>query len=322
MSESARIIQPVGEGKSFFRCRTADEIANIHQNGRRLIEEAQAARQQWLDAHARMTRAQDKIGRSHSSEESAADTVEAGRLLQEELEAHSRSKLALERELARCQRLEDEVLAIQDQERARLARDLHDGIAQNLVAISLLLELHLRQLKDLGPESGAVRSGQNLVEILDQTVQEMRDLSHGLSGLETGDQGENLCPAFHTLAERLNASESVRCVVVCPDPPVLGSVNATHLYRIAQEAVSNALRHGRAGRIEIRFARVKGAKGQWRLTVTDDGVGLAEDAVPDSGGLGMRSMAYRAAVLGGVLEVRQANPTRDRPGTVVSCTFP
>lgn len=155
-------------------------------------------------------------------------------------------------------------------------------------------------------------------DLLTGTVQEMRGLSHGLSGVEVGTQGEKLGAALHALAEGINASGSVRCTVVCPDLPAPGETNATHLYRIVQEAVSNALRHGRAEQVEVRLVRTDG---RWQLTVTDDGVGVPAEAAPGSGGLGMRSMRYRAAVVGGTLEVRRASATGERPGTAVRCTF-
>lgn len=298
-------------------------MADIHQEGRRLIGQAQAVREQWLAAHARMALVQREIeqgGQGRRSAEDSLPTTATHRLLREEREAHARSRLALERELARGRKLEDEVLAIQDQERARLGRDLHDGICQDLAGVTFLLEMHLRQLEGLSPASSQpLQSGRQLREVLSGTIQQLRSLSHGLSGIEVGPQGEHFAGALRTLAERVSAYHGMHCVAVCPDPPALDGTTATHLYRIAQEAISNALRHGEAKHIEICFAR---AGERWRLSITDDGVGVPERRSSPGGGLGMRSMEYRAAVLGGVLEVRRATDAAPRPGTVVNCTFP
>ena len=184
-------------------------------------------------------------------------------------------------------------------------------------AATFLLELHLRQLRELGPESRALQTGEKLRDLLSATFQEMRGMAHGLSGVETGEQGERFGPALHALAERVSAAGTVRCTAVCPELPALGHANATHLYRIVQEAVGNALRHGRAQEIEIRFTRVGE---RWELTVKDDGIGVPAGKGPGSG-LGTRSMQYRAAVLGGTLETRPARATGERPGTVVRCAF-
>lgn len=199
-----------------------------------------------------------------------------------------------------------------------MARELHDGVCQSLISVTFLLETHLRQLRESGNDSKPLQSGGELRDMLAGTLQEMRGLSHGLSGVETGAQGEKLPAALSALAERVNASGSVRCTVVCPDLPALGQTNATHLYRLVQEAISNALRHAQAEQVEVRLARTGG---RWQLTVTDDGVGVSSGTAPDGGGLGMRSMQYRAAVLGGTLEVRRASAAGERPGTMVRCTF-
>lgn len=282
-----------------------------------MIEEARIAREQWHDAHSRMTLVHDRIGQIRWLEGEGSSDDTTASLLQQEREAHALSKIALERELVRGRRLEDEVLSIRDQERARLARDLHDGICQSLSAVTFMLEMHVRQLAALGPESKPAQSGQKVREMLTQTIREMRDLSHELSGVETCARGENLCVALHALAERLNASEAVRCVVACPELPTLDEAKATHLYRIAQEAVANALRHGKATHVEIGVARVNE---EWRLTVMDDGVGVPEKAAAGSG-LGMRSIAYRSAVIGGVLTVERGKAGGERPGTVVGCSW-
>ena len=131
--------------------------------------------------------------------------------------------------------------------------------------------MHLRSLQELAPGSRATQSGQQMREGLSRTLRELRGLSHGLGGIETGDQGERLSPALVSLAERLSASGDVRCTTVCAGEPALGRDRAVHVYRIVQEAVGNAMRHGKAEHVEIRF---EPADGKWRLSITDDGVGV------------------------------------------------
>ena len=294
-------------------------MADIQRESRSLIAQAHAAQQQWLAARSRMDWVRDGLHQSGRLTWLGAPEKALNARLQQEQEAHVRSKLALDREQARGRRLEDEVLAIQDQERDRLARDLHDGICQSLAGATLLLELHLRKLRESESNPAPLKTGEKLRDILSAAIQEMRGLSHGLSGLEVGPQGEKLGPALYALAEQVSAPGNVRCTAFCPELPALGQVNATHLYRIVQEAIGNALRHGRAQEIEIRCARMDV---WWELTVTDDGVGVpAGGASGGGGGLGMRSMQYRAAVLGGTLDVKRARATGERPGTMVRCVF-
>ncbi len=313
MNTSLRAVPSPDEDEFFLRLRSDDRMTEALREGQRALKQARTVQAQWQAACSRMARVRRDIEEDGwSSWESAAEIR-----LQQEERAHGLSKQTLERELARGRRLEDEVLAIQDQERERLARELHDGVCQNLASLTFLLEVHLRHLSGLEPGSPALRSGQQVNEVLSATLQEIRSLSHGLSGVETGDWGENLGPALHALAERLNATGGVRCTTVCPGAPALGREHATHIYRIVQEAVANAMRHGRAQHVEIRFEPVDG---QWQLTITDDGIGVPD--APTGGGLGMRSMQYRVTVLGGTLEVRRARAAGERPGTVVRCVFP
>jgi signal transduction histidine kinase len=121
--------------------------------------------------------------------------------------------------------------------------------------------------------------------------------------------------AFQELADNLTKGARVRCVFE-RDTPVLihDDAAATHLYRIAQEAVRNAIQHGKPKRIGITLAERNGLV---TLTVEDDGIGVPETA-PKSGGLGIRIMAHRAAMIGGSLAVEPA-PTG---GTIVTCSIP
>jgi signal transduction histidine kinase len=107
----------------------------------------------------------------------------------------------------------------------------------------------------------------------------------------------------------------ISCRVECAEPILIRDIGvATHLYHIAQEAVTNALKHGRASAIVLGLSRENGAG---LLTVEDDGIGLTEPPAR-SPGLGLRIMSYRANMVGGTLEVRRGA----QRGTVVCCRFP
>ena len=214
------------------------------------------------------------------------------------------------------------VLQFQERERARLGRDLHDGVCQSLAGISLLLGIFADQLArgegTAGEHAAEVR---RLQELLGQALFETRAVSHGLTPVELDPAGVPFALALEGLARRTDACFGITCTVRCPTGLTLGGTVAVHLYRIAQEAVGNAQRHGAAARVAIGLSR-RGAR--LHFTVRDDGVGIPEP-VPVHDGLGLRTMAYRAAMVGGNLRVRRGGlgggTVDGRPGTTVSCSF-
>jgi signal transduction histidine kinase len=126
---------------------------------------------------------------------------------------------------------------------------------------------------------------------------------------------EGLMAAFQELANNITKGTKVRCVFECERPVLVhNDAAATHLYRIAQEAVHNAMRHGKPKRIGINLSERNGLVS---LRVEDDGVGLPE-AGPEGPGLGIRIMEHRAAMIGGSFSIEPA-PTG---GTIVTCSFP
>jgi signal transduction histidine kinase len=120
--------------------------------------------------------------------------------------------------------------------------------------------------------------------------------------------------ALVDLTSRINAESGVACTFVCYDPvPLADNATATHLYRIAQEAVSNALKHGRASRIEVSLGRTHGLL---TLRIADDGVGVGnQGAKPE--GLGLRIMRYRADIARAIFSIE--SPAAG--GTLVTCTL-
>jgi PAS domain S-box-containing protein len=208
--------------------------------------------------------------------------------------------------------LEREVLEVSNREQQRIGNDLHDGLGQELTGIALLLR---------GVENRAEREAPALSQAIEEVALLVNDaifttraLARGLSPV-TFDRG-GLAIALEGLARRLSAMFhiDVRCEADEALERGLESVNALHLYRIAQEAVTNAAQHGSAGLVQIAL-RFDGERGL--LRIEDNGGGF-NPATHHSKGLGLRIMHYRAQMMAGSLRIESAH---DR-GTVVSCWFP
>lgn len=213
----------------------------------------------------------------------------------------------LEREADERRRLEREIARIGDEERRRLGHEVHDGVCQQLAGALLRCQALERRLEQgVPPGSADLKALSNL---LGETIQEARGVAEGLCPLEATP--EALAPALRTLAERTRLMSGIPCEFLSSgDLDVADGTAAQHLYRIAQEALSNAVRHAHAHRLTIEL---HGAGGALLLQVKDDGVGLP--AVATSGGMGLRTMAFRAQALDAELTVE---PGRDG-GTCVSC---
>ncbi|MFB6247339.1 MAG: PAS domain S-box protein [Salinibacter sp.] len=215
------------------------------------------------------------------------------------------------RDISERRRLEKEILNVSEQERRRIGQDLHDGLGQMLTGIGLLSQDLARQLREEGHERA-----EDMVEITEhvkEADQYARDLSHGLIPVDVEANG--LGEALRRLATNAERLFDVDCTFQEVEQALVhDNTSATHLYRIAQEAVNNAVRHGEADRITIALAA--GAE-QIRLRVRDDGIGFEAEDAPDAG-MGVRIMNYRARIIGGTLDVSSALGE----GTVVTCTLP
>lgn len=216
----------------------------------------------------------------------------------------------ISRDITDRKRLEREVLRISERERRRIGQDLHDGLGQHLAGIAYLVKaLERRLAKECPVESMEVR---RIGELVTQAIGQSRDLSKGLHPVEPGPDG--LMASLHELAGQVEGMFHVGCEFRCDEPvPVTDAAVATHLYRIAQEAVSNAVRHGAGNRTTIRLAE---HDGRVVLAVRDNGVGIPERT--DGAGMGMRVMAHRAQTVGGTLSIRRGA----RGGTRVVCSVP
>ncbi len=212
------------------------------------------------------------------------------------------------RDITRRKQLERQVLAISERERRAFARELHDSLGQQLTGIAYLSNVARDRLREQGsPEAPEVA---RISRLLKQAIEETRRVSRGLSPVRPEPDG--LRAALGELAAHTRSVFAIDCRLRCPKPvPIPDSEAATHLYRIAQEAVNNALRHGRARRIGIRLDV---RRGMLTLCIADNGQGI-RPLSPRRKGLGMRVMQYRAGLLQGTLSVSR----RPEGGTEVRC---
>jgi PAS domain S-box-containing protein len=228
----------------------------------------------------------------------------------DELEQLRQQRTALlEKEVAERARLEREVIESCGREQRRIAYDLHDGVGQQLVGIALSAKLLEQELRAERPAQAKKASA--IVRLANKTARHARLTARSLEGADgVGD----LKVALEALAA--NAQRNCRVVAnVKADPssfPVSAPA-AAQLYRIVQEALHNAVEHGRAHKVEIDLAV---DRDNMVLTVRDDGKGFDRSAA--SNGMGLRIMRYRAQCIGGSCEV-QSNRTE---GTIVICRVP
>lgn len=205
--------------------------------------------------------------------------------------------------------LEQEVIRVAEEEQATIGHNLHDGIGQTLTGIhSLTLQLE-NELQGEHQKSAA-----RIGELLQQAVAEVRRMSHGLSPVSVRHRG--LAGGLKLLAETISTDFRVKTTCeVDPRVQVGDPERETNLYRIAQEAVNNALRHGNPRHIIITLKQLTASHAG--LEVRDDGRGMKLNQNKGNG-IGLRVMRYRSDLIGGELSIRAA-PKR---GVRVTCCFP
>jgi signal transduction histidine kinase len=206
--------------------------------------------------------------------------------------------------------MEKELLEISHREQMRIGQDLHDGLGQHLTGITFLTRALEKRLAGQGlPEAAEAAEVSRLVM---QALSQTRSLARGLFPVELEAKG--LVAAFRELAATVEDVFGVACALDCDESVVIRDQTvATHLFRLAQEAVSNAVRHGKAKHLAVELKR---AGDYLALAIRDDGQGLPKDG-PKAQGLGLKIMQYRAQKVGGVLTLQSP----DGGGTVVACVF-
>lgn len=211
--------------------------------------------------------------------------------------------------------LEKQVLEVSDREQARLGRELHDSLCQLLVSIGFNANALKKDLETASASEAAC--AERICHKLGAAIKMARDVSHGLC--LASSVGDNLGAALAQLAQNTTVDFGILCQAECTagdrlaDPDV-----AAQVYRIAQEAVHNAVKHAKPSRILIRLSP---ENGQAILSVADDGCGFVRPVGPGRSGLGLEIMKHRASVICGSLEVASGQQNGSR-GTIVTCRFP
>jgi two-component system, LuxR family, sensor kinase FixL len=235
------------------------------------------------------------------------------------------------RDISQRRLLEKHVLEIAAEEQRRFGQELHDGTGQELTGLSLFADT-LQEVLGNAPRTESEENATWLLEEADlvrlrqiaarlsrglaETNRHIRDLSRGIVPVQIDAEG--LRSALEELAAATDAQQGIACDFdCCGSVAVANNTTATQLYRIAQEALNNALRHGQADEMHISLLQ---SDGQIILEVSDNGIGFdpaaMHGAFPAEGGMGLRTMEYRAGMIGGHIRIgpNQAG------GTTVRCS--
>jgi PAS domain S-box-containing protein len=236
------------------------------------------------------------------------------------------------RDISFRRELQKEVLEAAIEEQRRIGQELHDVTGQELTALTLFASTLVDLLNEVPRKASrgknwllgeddllrfrqtASRLSQGLVE----ANRHVQQLSHGIMPVQI--EAEGLKSALQQLAATTNEQQNITCQFDCPVPvAVADNTAATHLYRIAQEAVNNAVRHSQGDEICISLRR---QDGQIVLEVTDNGVGIDEADSPvavsrNAQGMGLRTMKYRCGLIGGMFQIER----RESAGTSVRCVL-
>ena len=231
------------------------------------------------------------------------------KLVQQRTTALRVANTELKNEIECRKGLEEEILAISDREQQRLGQELHDGLCQHLTAVAFMARSVALRLKN--HRVIEVNDIEKIAQLVNDAATDTRNLSRALHRRDVDAVG--LVNALEDLVDREIWKTPCR-LKIKPAFRIDDDAAASHLYRIAREAVINANKHAQAREIVVKLER---ARKEIVLRVTDDGVGIPSEPKLKQG-LGSHIMRYRAGVIGGRLEVESPK----RGGTRVSCYLP
>lgn len=208
-------------------------------------------------------------------------------------------------------KLETEVIRVAEQEHIRIGHDLHDGVGQTLTGIAALVEALAE-----GLEGEKKQDALRIHELVKTAITETRRLSHGLSPAAVKNRG--LARGLMLIAETVRENFRRECACQIDEPmPVVSQESEIHLFRIAQEAINNAIRHGGATKMRISLRRKSATQGIMEIGDNGRGFPAGKSGVQNEG-IGLRVMEHRAHLINGNLKVQA---TKGR-GVRVLCQFP
>lgn len=218
---------------------------------------------------------------------------------------------SLLRDVSERRTLERQVIDVATAEQIRIGAEIHDGIGQELTALDLLSYGLERQVRNQAPHELLTVRLEELRGHVQRALNTTRMLAKGLSPAQIGPDG--LPGELARLASNVMAASGITCIFNATGVPQgLDEATAVHLYRIAQEAVNNAVKHAKAEKIDIRLEI---NPGETRLSVIDNGVGITSSGIRERG-IGLKIMRYRANLIGANLNI-----TSDDTGTRVECSL-
>ncbi len=211
----------------------------------------------------------------------------------------------------KVKKLEEQILHASEREQRRIGRDIHDDLCQQLASIGCLAKVLEQQLGEIYGEGA--QSLAQIGEMVSQVNVRAREIAHGL--VPATLESDGLVGALQDLAARTHRAYPVDCRFECTEPvSEVGGKESIQLFRIAQEAINNSVKHAAPTSICIQLS---GCEDNLRLVVSDDGSGMEKPREPGSG-LGLLTMAHRARTLGGEFNIH----TGANQGTTIECIVP
>jgi len=263
-----------------------------------------------LDSETYLHYAIDVTERKQTEEELIRHRRHLEELVHARTEELARANEKLVKEIEDRKRLEMEILEISEREKRRMGRELHDGIGQQLTGIAYMAKVMEKKLADKLPDEA--NGAAEISSLVSQVTAQTRSLIRGLYPVDVELAG--LASALSGLASNTEKIFGISCTFKSEPEVQINDISlAINLYRICQEAINNAIKHSNAKNINIELAF---DRDQSVLTVESDGLDFPQTP-PQTGGLGLQIMNYRARIINGSIDVRRAGGG----GTVATCKF-